>query len=469
MANAIAEQFVPRMSPEIKVLMPRYMPGDNPETYMDAVVEISSRFKDQHGIDSAKPKFGDSLKKSAIEFGLDNGYETLVEDHILDVDKQEFSVVQSSTPETVSVVQSSTPETFSSVQSSTPEAFETSSVSASFNESSNVPSRACARDMDKEIKRGKEKQGVLGSDKKHSRVETKKGIDNSESRKAPRQMNSSDNVVLHPSEGSLKTVKKTSSRTHKPKNSFDEAAPRIYDIKTTTGIFVALKDAMFKKHPGFKFNGGWEYNTRSQDVSNKLEKIREDGYLDEEILTDWVSWYANVYMTPEKIMKSESKFIASFVKTWDQYKKTVSRPEEREARRREIKSHKISGSVNSITSTETHLDRIVKKSKKDEEAIKTMLLQFGIVVTGNYMASIRSDDVSNLVGVVLSSMSKMETQHVYGMTTMRESHRILTGGVPFSNWRDIYSKQLASAVGFDLEPIDYECEEVDKFLSNIVK
>lgn len=479
MIKAIFAQFKPRMHQDIQKTFPVYDTKTDPEDFLILLERFIKKWPAYHGIDDTKIKSSENISKE-IQFFISKNENTDFEDHIFGNETQLLSGVQDSTLDgkfdDLSSVQDSTLDELSGVQDSTLDGLKFCDVTHS--NSNDLQSPSCARilkldseESKKENKKGKKEGDSFFSEEK-SKGKKQNCINGEAIKKRSEKMITNDNVTTVVGSGGFKKECKkrkiSAPKNASPENSFDLGAPRQYDIKTPTGLFVAVRDEMFKKH-GFKFNGRFETNIRNPELSTVMDKIRESGYLDEEILTEWVSWYSSVFMTHERLEHHGSKFISTFTNTWKAFSRTISRPEERDARRREIMSHKISD-TSSSSEIGSHLERIMQKTKNDSEAINTMLLQFGVVVVGNWLEKKlkRSDAVSS-IKKVLDSMGKMQLLHVHGMTTMRESRFILSGAVPFSDWKTIFKTTFEDIKDDDMEPVDYECDEVDRFLAGLMR
>ena len=472
MIKAIFAQFKPRMHPDIQKEFPIYDTKTDPETFLALLENYIKKWPAYYGIDDTKIKSSENIAKE-IEFFVSKNQNLDFEDHIFGSETQLLSGVQDSTldglPDDLSGVQDSTLDGLSSVQDSTLDGQNFRVVNHSNINDLQPPS--CARilklDSEESKKRKKEekKEGVSFFSEENSKSKNQNCINGEAIQKRSDQMNLNDNVETDVGFGGFAKPKVLTPKNSSKKNSFDLGAKRIYDIKTPIGLFVAIRDEMFNKHH-FKFNGRFETNSKCPAFPKVMDKIKESGYLDEEVLKEWVSWYSSVYMTHERLESNSSKFITSFTDTWKIFSRTISRPEERDARRREIMAHKISESpvVSEITS---HLERIMQKVQNDSEAIKAMLLQFGIVVVGNWLEkSLKRGDAESAIRNVLNSMGQMPLMHVYGMTVMRESKFVLSGAVPFFDWKKKFA-DIFEDVKDDTEPIDYECDEVDRFLAGL--
>jgi len=482
MIKAIFAQFKPRMHKDIQENFPTYDTKTDPEDFLILLDSFVKKWPAYYGIDDIKIKSSENISKE-IRFFISKNENTDFEDHIFGNETQLSSGVQDSTLDTetndLSSVQDSTLDSLSGVQDSTLDSLIFCDVITSNTNDLQAPS--CARILKLDKKESKEdkkekieekKEGDSSSDGESKKSKSKKCISLEVTKKRSSKMNLNDNVIINSGEGSLRKQKKASPLKKKiitPKNSFDLGSKRVYSILTPTGLYSALQDEMFNKHR-FKFNGRFEVNSKNPVFASTMDKIKESGYLDEEILKEWISWYSGVYMTHERLEKNSSKFVSSFTDTWKMFSRTISRPEERDALRREIMAHKIS-EIPSESEMISHLERIMQKTKTDSEAIKTMLLQFGVVVVGNWLEKgLKRTDAQSSILEVLDSMGKMQLMHVYGMTTMRESGFIKSGAVRFFDWRKLFEGPFNGIEDDDdMEPVDYECDEVDRFLAELTR
>lgn len=471
MIKAIFAQFVSRMHPDIKKEIPLYDPKTDAREFLSRLDRLIKQWPAYYGIENSKFQGSNDLQKRITDFAKINA-EKDFENHSFSRKTQVLSGVLDSTTDSLSSVLDSTTDLVSGVLDSTTESQNLVNVTCSISNELQFPSCARDRELDlrKELEEKKEnKRGDSSRNKENKTDKTKHCINKKTTKEGNEKMTLNDSVLTIPGDSGFgKKTKPNMPKKQSTSNTFDLGSPRQYDIKTPSGIFVAVRESMFKKHK-LKFNGRFETNIRNANLIDVMDEIKESGYLDDEILTEWVSWYTNVFMTHEKIMRDSSKFISAFTNTWKIFSRTVSRPEERDVRRREIMAHKISDSSAS-SEIGSHLERIMQKTKNVSEGIETMLLQFGIVVVGNWMErKLKQKDASERIREVLSSMGKMKLLHVYGMTVMRESRYITSGAVPFFDWKKIYQEIFENIEDDDIEPVDYECDEVDRFLTSLAR
>lgn len=479
MAKTVATQFVQRMHPDIQKVMPVYKSSENPISYMNEVEATAKNWPAYYGIEEAEFNASERLKTLIDEFRAIN-VQNDFENHIFASETKLLSSVENTTLDDCSSVENTTLEMVSSGQNTTLEEPVFSFVNPSDTNHLQSPPHAYARNLGKEKDKREKDINTSETKKKSKKTESQSGIiEESVRKKGTNKMNlnliDTDNVKCSPDDSGFKKEKRH-SMTKKPIkeiSGFEEASQSIreYDIKTPTGLFDAIRKSMASKHPGFKFNGSWKYNVTCRELIEQMEKIRENGYLDDEVLNGWVSWFSSVFSTPERLEKQNSKFLTSFVETWKMFSRTISRPEERDARRREILAHKTPVVQSDITEIEKRLIEITEKSKTEHDALKTMLIEFGVVVACNWLLRNNSDIVSieALVRKTLDSFGLMKIRHIYGMTTMRDSSLIKAESFPFSKWRSIFESSFVDAIGHEMESVDHECEEVDRFLSKLTR
>ncbi len=470
MAKTVATQFIPRMHREIREKMPKYRKGMNAQQYLDEVCKLAKMWPSYYGIEEAKCNASEKLKSIILEIQNQNQDKDF-QDYDFASEEVFVSSVVNTTPETCSSVVNTTPEVFSSVVNTTPEKEKNEDVTSCQNDILHSPS--CAR----EKRRGKiendNREGVSKSDLKNQRDESANHMfkENKSPKKGEQKMDFAASVSVPEGETGFKYKNKKAKKVQKQtsEHSFWEEGRNIAKIQTVKGLFDHLRASMQKKHPRFSFNGDYKRNSNSNIIAKTLDQIKEDGYLDDEILAEWISWYVDVFMTPEKVEKTSAKFINTFTETWGEFRRTVARPEERMARRQEVMSHKISVS-SGISDIENTLQRIFDQARSEVKAVESMLERFGVVIVGNWLMKKHSaSTVEEVLHKILESMGIMELKDVYGSTVERESEIIKSGKAPFSDWRSKFEMAFRSSINHEAKPIQYKCEETDKFMKNLLK